>query len=334
MRLLLVLLYLTSQSILYITASECCKDILLDDKSGNLSLHKEVGDRLGFYTQFGEYGGRPVYRQLNGQIFLFYSEQKKKWVDSKYFYGWTDYITRMENNDQSTCPHDSSTWSFYNGTDMEFTEDLSVSCAKIEDVCCHQVRLNSSSSVTVPHDSTIYANLTKAFGLYTAIGTQQGRYMYQMEGEDRFLEYWYGNWLVSTAGDVGDFNMKIYHIGGSICPEHATSGWKIENGDTWKEVLGIKVECERIVDNTLSIVLGILIALILSFVILYFGLRFYKAKGRAARGKRLMRETFLNRSFSVNPMKENHFANTPTTGDITVPHMEGREFNRDGVCPA
>jgi len=325
---------LTSQSIPSIQASECCKDILLDDRSGDLSLHKEVGDRLGFYTQFGEYGGRPVYRQLDGQIFLFYSEKKKKWVDSKYFYGWTDYITRLENDDQSTCPHDSNTWSFYNGTDMEFTENLTVNCAKIEDVCCHQVRLNSSSSVTVPPDSTIYANLTKAFGLYTAIGTQQGRYMYQVEGTDRFLEYWHGNWLVSTAGDVGDFNMKMYHEGGSICPEHAIAEWKVENGDTWKEVLGIKVECEVMVYNTLTIVLGILIALLLSFVILYFALRFYKAWVRGARAKRLLRETLLNRSFSVQPMEKKILPNTPKSEDMTVPHMEGREFNGVGVCPA
>ena len=45
------------------------------------------GDRLGFYSQLGQYGGRPAYRQQGGHQFLFYMEEEQKWVDSRYFFG-------------------------------------------------------------------------------------------------------------------------------------------------------------------------------------------------------------------------------------------------------
>ena len=40
---------------------------------------------------------------------------------------------------------------------------------------------------------------SKVLGDYVAIGTQNGRYLYQQKDEDRFLEYEDRNWIVSTG---------------------------------------------------------------------------------------------------------------------------------------
>ena len=157
----------------------------------------------------------------------------------------------------SKCVEEHSAWSFYNQSKMEYTEDLSVNCSTIKDVCCDKVRINSSSPITETGNST-YGNVSSSFGVYTAIGTRNGRYIYQMEGEtDIFLEF--GNsfwgtqsfWLVTTG--IGQTRGKIRYDGGSICPEHVSGGWMIPNGtrysgysfsSSWKEEPGITVTCE------------------------------------------------------------------------------------------
>ena len=40
---------------------------------------------------------------------------------------------------------------------------------------------------------------SKVLGDYVAIGTQNGRYLYQQKDEDRFLEYGDRYWIVSTG---------------------------------------------------------------------------------------------------------------------------------------
>jgi hypothetical protein len=50
-------------------ASECCSDLLLDDKSDAGSLHPVQGNRLGFYSRLGEFGARPAYRSAGTCIF-------------------------------------------------------------------------------------------------------------------------------------------------------------------------------------------------------------------------------------------------------------------------
>ena len=165
--------------------------------------------------------------------------------------------SRLENNSTSKCLEDHSSWSFRNRTKMEFTEDLSVNCSTIKDVCCDKVRINSSSGET---GNSTYGNLTNSFGVYTAIGTRNGRYIYQMDGQDIFLEFggsYQSYWMV-TAG-IGQTRVYGYtgirYDGGSICPEHVSSGWKIPNVTTsffnsytyvssWKEEPGITVTCE------------------------------------------------------------------------------------------
>ena len=172
------------------------------------------------------------------------------WIDSVFFVGSTSFA-RLENNSTSKCLEGHSSWSFRNQSKMEFTEDLSVNCSTIKDVCCDKVRINSSSAET---GNSTYGNLTNSFGVYTAIGTRNGRYIYQMDGQDIFLEfggsYWWSrsNWLVTTG--IGNTRGKIRYNGGSICPEHVSSGWQIPNSSSryyvsnWKEDPGITVTCE------------------------------------------------------------------------------------------
>ena len=42
-----------------VNTNNCCKSILFDSHGGD---HKIVGNRLGFYHIFGQYGARPGYR--------------------------------------------------------------------------------------------------------------------------------------------------------------------------------------------------------------------------------------------------------------------------------
>jgi len=333
MKLLIILLYLTSESILSILASECCKDILLDDRTVNQALHKELGQRLGFYRQLGQHGDRPVYRQLNGRYstFIYYIKEEQKWVDSLFLYGNSslNQNQRLENNATSDCLEEKGSWSFYKKSKKESTQDLHVDCGKIEEVCCSRVRIDSSSS------ETMNADVTRSFGLYTAIGTLDGRYIYQMDGKDRFLEYWGAHWLVRTGEGSQNHGGIIRDDQGSVCPEQIIGGWKSDSGDgiSWKDEPGITITCEGGLENSGSdstpIILGIVLLVLLLVIASYFAFRIYKAWGRGARGKRILRETFLNRSFSVQPTEGKPVEYVPNSGHLTVPKMEGREFHRD-----
>ena len=55
-------------------------------------------------------------------------------------------FSRLENQVQSYCLEDYAEWAFYNNSQMEFTEDLKVSCSRVEAVCCHKLRISSSNS--------------------------------------------------------------------------------------------------------------------------------------------------------------------------------------------
>jgi hypothetical protein len=173
---------------------------------------------------------------------LFYSEEKRKWLDTKFFFGAT-LFSRLENDVQSYCLEDYGVWSFYNDSKMEFTENLVVNCSKIEEVCCHQVEISSTNAA----NTSFYGDAnSKTLGTYKAIGTQQGRYLYQKPGEDRFLEYGDRYWLVSTG--VGKTSGHLNHVGGSVCPEHLDVGWKISTLDEqgswdWTEDAGLRVDC-------------------------------------------------------------------------------------------
>ena len=108
-----------------------------------------------------------ICRQLNGDFFLFYSSEKEAWVDTQFFFGAT-LFSRLENRVQSYCLEDYAEWVFYNNSQMEFTEDLKVNCSRVEEVCCHKLRISSSNA----ENSSYYGEEnSKTLGDYVAIGT-------------------------------------------------------------------------------------------------------------------------------------------------------------------
>ena len=116
-------------------------------------------------------------------------------MDTQFFFGAT-LFSRLENRVQSYCLEDYAEWAFYNNSQMEFTEDLQVKCSRVEEVCCHKLRISSSNS----ENSSYYGEEnSKTLGDYLAIGTQHGRYLYQQKDEDRFLEYGDRYWIVSSG---------------------------------------------------------------------------------------------------------------------------------------
>lgn len=163
-------------------------------------------------------------------------------MDTKFFFGAT-LFSRLENDVQSYCLEDYSKWSFFNNSKMEFTEDLQVNCSRIEEVCCHKVAISSTNSANASYYTE---ENSKTLGSYTAIGTQHGRYLYQKDGEDRFLEYGDRYWIVSTG--VGKTSGHLNHLGGSVCPESIKSGWQISTQDPqgnwgWMADPGVRLSC-------------------------------------------------------------------------------------------
>ena len=55
----LVVFCLIFTGCLGINTNDCCKNILFDSHGAD---HKVVGNRLGFYHLFGQYGARPGYK--------------------------------------------------------------------------------------------------------------------------------------------------------------------------------------------------------------------------------------------------------------------------------
>jgi len=313
-----------------LSASDCCNHLLLDDVSENRGLHPLQGNRLGFYEKLGEYEARPAYRQLNGDFFLFYSSEKEAWVDTQFFFGAT-LFSRLENRVQSYCLEDYAEWVFYNNSRMEFTEDLKVNCSRVEEVCCHKLRVSSSNA----ENSSYYGKEnSKTLGDYVAIGTQNGRYLYQQKDEDRFLEYGDRYWIVSSG--VGKSSGHLNHLGGSVCPEHISDGWQISQQDSsgnwgWMADPGVLVSCleeplgdkvppghfhpqleerrleakthhlhmleshqrEGYRESSTVTILGVILFLLLLVMLVFFTNRFHKAWGRGAHGKQLISETFV-----------------------------------------
>jgi len=322
-----IIFYLCLQILNVVIAEEkkrCCSNILLESDQ---EVHKIQGERLGFYRQLGFYGARPAYRQEGGQYFLFYYEDEQKWVDSRYFYGAT-LFSKLENDMDGYCLDEWDNWSFFNRSSFKFSESLMTNCSKIEDVCCHEIRISSANSDLKFGDKPFYDEQPKeSLGIYKSIGMVNGRYVYQKDNHDRFLEYGEKYWLVSTG--VGKGSGHIHHPGGSVCPEHIKNEWQIahKNEDdewAWKDDPKLEITCikqkadkkpnhhtevhhtagalaQRYIEiehighhasyGTTAIVFGFITLILLSVMVLYFGRRFHKSWGRGAQGKQLLLQT-------------------------------------------
>ena len=79
-----------------------------------------------------------------------------------------------------------------------------------------------------------------------------GRYAYQKENHDRYLEYGSRHWLVSKG--ISKTVGFIHHPGGSVCPEHIKNEWQIAYKDQddqwlWKDDPMLEITCAKPVGN-------------------------------------------------------------------------------------
>ena len=180
-----------------------------------------------------------------------------------------------------------------------YSESLVTNCSKITEVCCPEIEI---SSVNANNESFYKEHAKESFGVYKPIGMLNGRYLYQKENQDWFLEYNNKYWIVSAGGAIR--YGRIHHRGGSVCPEQTKNEWRIQNTDdwSWKDDPEVKITCIQSAgytpghvlqsDAQAAIVLGCLLLLLLAMMCIYFGRRGYRAWGRGAHGKNLLFETF------------------------------------------
>ena len=138
-----------------------------------------------------------------------------------------------------------------------------------------------------------------------------GRYAYQKENHDRYLEYGNRHWLVSKG--IGKTIGYIHHPGGSVCPEHIKNEWQIAYKDQddqwlWKDDPMLEITCAKPVGTlpdfmqgvartsheaykSTAILFGFLTALLSVLMCIYFARRCYRAWVRGAHGKNLIFET-------------------------------------------
>ena len=157
-------------------------------------------------------------------------------------------FSRLENDNTNYCLESYNNWYRFNGSDMVFSEKMNASCNSIKDVCCRNIMISSvNENLTTVANTSLYQNNAKeTLGEYHAIGTQNGRWVYQKKWEDRFLEYGNKYWLANTG--VGKKSGHMHHDGGSVCPEFITGEWQISSQDekgrwSWTTDVELKVSC-------------------------------------------------------------------------------------------
>merc|ERR1719233_924843 len=100
--------------------------------------------------------------------------------------------------------------------------------------------------------SLVYAEeASKTLGKYTAVGTVTGRYIYQHQDMDRYLQFdkTNMNWLV--VHQVGSISGVIYHKGGSVCAENSGDQWHVASLDnnktttSWQHDPHFSVRCVK-----------------------------------------------------------------------------------------
>eukprot|EP00090_Calanus_glacialis_P015747 TRINITY_DN24816_c0_g1_i1.p1 TRINITY_DN24816_c0_g1~~TRINITY_DN24816_c0_g1_i1.p1 ORF type:complete len:416 (-),score=101.67 TRINITY_DN24816_c0_g1_i1:107-1354(-) len=218
---------------------ECCSSIVLDVEDPESDVHILQGSRLGFYTQIGQYGEKAQYKQVDGDNYIFYSETELMWITTPVHVGSTS--TGITSKSTANCADSISDWAYFNGTTWQYNRNLKSSCAKIEDICCSNIEMSSPAGNNTKDNSSslVYAEESrKTLGRYIAVGMTNGRYIYQHDDMDRYLEFDESNqnWLI--VHEVGCTSGFIYHSGGSVCPEHSGSRWHTAAHDQEKNTTG------------------------------------------------------------------------------------------------
>ena len=264
---------------------------------------------------------------MGGNYFIFFDEGKDVWTETRFFFG-AGLFSRLENDNTNYCLESHHNWYRYNGTDMIFAEEMSAECKTIENVCCRNIKLSSvNENVTDFKNQSLYQpNAMAALGEYTAIGMNNGRWVYQKKWEDRYLEYGDRYWLASNG--VGKTSGHIHHDGGSICPEQIKEEWQVSTKDkegdwTWATDQQLVVTCSeeaeesqtkevhtqtRHTSNVIrdlyrevngaqgyyksAVAFGIIAMILSILLVIFFARRFRKVWGRGAQGTKLITETF------------------------------------------
>ena len=122
-------------------------------------------------------------------------------------------------------------------------------CKPFSHTCCQAVNISSPESSQT--------NTRESLGLYRAVGTYHGRYLYQRPGRDRYLLYLdTGDWMVTDK--VGHDHGYLSHTGGSVCPEETNNNWEIsiyhQHTDTftWARDNKLRVECVKVTTQPVS----------------------------------------------------------------------------------
>ena len=180
---------------------------------------------------------------------LFYNGDKQKWEDTHYNAFMRGNIPKgdpqLQNDFDGYCLDEKDKWSFYNRSELQFSENMNTSCSKIEEVCCQEINVTFDNSDIKFGNVSYYDEFQKeVFGSYKAFGMNEGRYFYQKNGLDNFLVYWnlpyYHGWVVNGYG-----KHRIHHSGGGVCPEHTKNKWKIsmDGKKGHKKAPQIKITC-------------------------------------------------------------------------------------------
>ena len=123
---------------------------------------------------------------------------------------------------------------------------MKVSCQSVEDVCCRNIEISSSSA-------KLEWETQQSLGEYTAIGMVGGRWAYQKKNEDRYLEYHSQHWNVFNP--TLRITEYLNHSGGSLCPEliGGPGPWELTTSDSSSDILrdlDLTVTCRTEVNTT------------------------------------------------------------------------------------
>ena len=158
---------------------------------------------------------------------MFFSAKESLWLTSSNVGNTSTGITSNYTGD---CIDSTSEWQYYNGSDWRTHKNLTAKCAEIGDTCCKNIEMSSASGTITKDNSSslVFAEEARlTLGKYTAVGTITGRYIYQHQNMDRYLQFEKTNmnWLV--VHQVGSISGYIYHKGGSVCAENSGDQWHV-----------------------------------------------------------------------------------------------------------
>ena len=98
---------------------------------------------------------KSIYRQQGGPLYLFFNPEEDKWVDSYFFYG-AFIFNKLENDNSNYCIDSYSNWYRYNGSEMLFSEQMSVTCRTIDQECCSTINISSTNFDLLDQNDTAF----------------------------------------------------------------------------------------------------------------------------------------------------------------------------------